>query len=70
MDKKLSEMSLEAKEKGREEGKQEESIRVAKDMLLESFDIKITSKISGLPLPEVEKLKITLLGEANKNNAP
>ena len=61
---------FEAKEKGREEGKQEESIRVAKDMLLESFDIKITSKISGLPLPEVEKLKITLLGEANKNNAP
>ena len=61
---------FEAKEKGREEGKQEEAIRVAKDMLLESFDIKITSKISGLPLPEVEKLKITLLGEANKNNAP
>ena len=57
------------REDGRKEGKMEEALCVAKDMLLESFDIKITSKISGLPLPEVEKLKITLQGEANKNNA-
>ena len=58
----------EAEERGVKRGKQEESVRVAKDMLQEGFDVKIISKISGLSLPEIEKLKNTLLGEANKNS--
>ena len=58
----------EAEERGVKRGKQEEAVRVAKDMLQEGFDVKIISKISGLSLPEIEKLKNTLLGEANKNS--
>ena len=41
-------------------GEKKKAIRVAKNMLQESFDIQITSKISGLPLPEIEKLKAML----------
>ena len=43
-----------------ERGEKKNAIRVAKNMLRENFDIQITSKISGLPLPEIEKLKDTL----------
>ena len=53
-----TEDSLECAEaKGREEGRTEEKIGIAKNMLSKKIDLKIISKVTGLSEAEIKKLK-------------
>ncbi len=46
-----------AREEGKEEGRKEEKIEIAKKLLLENIDIEKISKITELSIEEIEKLK-------------
>ena len=48
---------LEDERHGRAEGRKENQIQIAKNMLDEKMDIKLISKITGLSKEEIEKLK-------------
>ena len=47
----------EGEAKGRAEGKNERNIEIAKNMLKENVNIQFISKMTGLNLEEIEKLK-------------
>ena len=49
--------TVEARDKGKEEGLKEKSIEIAKNMLKDNVDINIISKYSGLSIDEIKDLK-------------
>lgn len=46
-----------SREKGREEGRDQKSIEVARNALIEGFDVITISKITGLSIEDIENLK-------------
>ena len=48
---------VEGEKIGKEEGKKEKSIEIAKNMLKEGLDVNLISKLSGLTIDEINNLK-------------